>query len=132
MNKEEIQYIYSGRFDTAFLDELYADDIQTAAEIFESSLNLIVPEMAAADELFYQADVESLRKLFHKIKPLFGYVGLLKLQALVQKFEDSCATAANTEELRNQYQELSIMVIESVSIIRQELIRMKMFINVRA
>jgi hypothetical protein len=33
MNKEEIQYIYSGRFDTAFLDELYADDIQTAAEI---------------------------------------------------------------------------------------------------
>ena len=132
MNKEEIQYIYSGRFDTAFLDELYADDVQTAAEIFESSLNLIVPEMAAADELFYKADVESLRKLFHKIKPLFGYVGLLKLQALVQKFEDSCATAGNTEELRNQYKELSIMVIESVSIIRQELIRMKMFINVRA
>jgi hypothetical protein len=88
--------------------------------------------MAAADELFYQGNLESLRKLIHKIKPLFGYVGLLKLQTLVQKFEDSCATAANTEELRGKYQELNIMITESVSIIRQELIRMKMFINVRA
>ena len=39
MNKEEIQYVYSDRFDSAFLEEIYAGDIQTAAEIFESSLN---------------------------------------------------------------------------------------------
>ncbi len=132
MNKEEIQYVYSGRFDAAFLDDLYAGDIQSAAEIFESSLNLIIPEMAAAEALFYQADHEALRKLFHKIKPLFGYVGLLKIQALVQQFEDACGTVSNTEELREKYQELVIMVGESISIIRQELIRMKRFINVRA
>jgi hypothetical protein len=132
MSKEEIQYVYSGRFDAAFLDEMYAGDIQTAAEIFESSLNHLVPVTDEANAIFHKGDVESLRKLFHKIKPLYGYVGLLKVQAKVQHFEDACTSAANTEELGTAYEELVLLMTESINIIRQELIRMKMYLNVRA
>jgi Hpt domain len=132
MNREEIQYVYSGRFDTAFLNELYAEDVESAAEVFESSLKLISSESINAEANFRQGDIESLRKLFHKIKPLFGYVGLLKVQELVQHFENACHSANNIEELRKEYDELNIMINESVNIIRQELIRMKMFLNVRA
>ena len=132
MSKENLQYIYSGRFDAAFLEEMYAGDIQTAAEIFESSLNHIIPAAEEAETLFGRGEVESLRKLFHKIKPLFGYVGLLKVQEKVQHFEDACTTAATAEELGKEYRELVIIVGESINIIRQELIRMKMHLNVRA
>jgi hypothetical protein len=132
MSKEKLQYIYSGRFDAAFLDEMYAGDIQTAAEIFESSLNHLIPVVDHTNDLFQKGDVEALRKLFHKIKPLYGYVGLLKVQGRVQLFEDACGAAAGAEELKNQYEELTILMGESINIIRQELIRMKMFLNVRA
>ncbi len=132
MSKEKLQYIYSGRFDAAFLDEMYAGDIQTAAEIFESSLNHLVPVVDETNDLFQKGDVEALRKLFHKIKPLYGYVGLLKVQGMVQLFEDACGAAASAEELKNQYEELTILMAESINIIRQELIRMKMYLNVRA
>jgi hypothetical protein len=132
MNKEEIQYVYSGRFDTAFLNELYADDVETAAETFESSLNHLTTEIGNADILFRNGDVESLRKLFHKIKPLFGYVGLLKVQEKVQQFEDACHAAGHAGDIRKNYEELNIQISEASNIIRQELIRMKMYLNVRA
>ena len=132
MSKEEIQYVYSGRFDAAFLDEMYAGDIQTAAEIFESSLNHLIPVTDETNAIFHKGDVEALRKLFHKIKPLYGYVGLLKVQGMVQQFEDACASAANTEALGTAYEELVLLMTESINIIRQELIRMKMYLNVRA
>jgi hypothetical protein len=132
MNKEEIQYVYSGRFDSAFLDEMYGGDIQTAAEIFESSLNHLLPVTEESVILYRNGDVEALRKFFHKIKPLYGYVGLLKVQARVQLFEDACSTAANMEELGAGFNELLLLLAESLNIIRQELIRMKMYLNVRA
>ena len=132
MNREKIQYIFSGRFDTAFLDDMYAGDIQTAAEIFESSLNHLIPVTEEANALFGNGDVESIRKFFHKIKPLYGYVGLLKVQAIVQHFEDACTTAGSVDALEPEFRELIILLGESVNIIRQELIRMKMYLNVRA
>jgi Hpt domain len=132
MNKEEIQYIYSGRFDTAFLYELYENDVQSAAEVFESSLKQLSLEISNAEDHFRQGDIESLRKLYHKIKPLFGYVGLLKVQDFVQHFENACHTSSNIEEISGNYNELKIMIGEAVNIIRQELIRMKMYLNVRA
>ena len=132
MNKEKIQYIYSGRFDAAFLDDMYAGDIQTAAEIFESSLNHLIPVTEEANALFGSGDVESVRKYFHKIKPLYGYVGLLKIQAKVQHFEDACSSAGSADLLAPEFRELIILLGESNNIIRQELIRMKMYLNVRA
>lgn len=132
MTKEEIPYIYSGRFNAAFLDEMYSDDIQTAAEIFESSLNHLVTVTDEADEIFRIGDVENLRRLFHKVKPLYGYTGLLKVQAMVQHFEDSCSDVSSIEELKTEYSELALLLDESVNIVRKELIRMKMYLNVRA
>ena len=132
MTKEEIPYIYSGRFDAAFLDELYADDIQTAAEIFESSLNHLITVTDEANEIFRIGEVETLRKLFHKVKPLYGYVGLLKVQARVQHFEDACSTSGSIEELKAEYDELVLLLFDSVNIVRKEMIRMKMYLNVRA
>ena len=132
MNKEKIQYIFSGRFDTAFLDDMYAGDIQTAAEIFESSLNHLQPVTNEAEALFNKGDMEGLRKYFHKIKPLYGYVGLLKVQAKVQHIEDACSKTETTDIIESEYRELIILLGESVNIIRQELIRMKMYLNVRA
>jgi len=132
MNKEEIQYVYSGRFDTAFLEEMYAGDIQTAAEIFESSLNHLLSSADESAILYRNGDVEALRKYFHKIKPLYGYVGLLKVQAKVQHFEDACSTAGIPDELKTEFNELLNLMAESLCVIRQELIRMKMYLNVRA
>ncbi len=132
MNKEEIQYVYSGRFDAVFLDEMYAGDIQTAAEIFESSLNHLLAVVDEAGTHYRNGEVEPLRKYFHKIKPLYGYVGLLKVQAKVQHFEDACTATVSVKDLEKPFNELLILLGESNNIIRQELIRMKMYLNVRA
>ena len=80
MNNPGVHYMFSGRFDSAYLSELYANDIDTAQEIFESSISHIAIELNIAMSRFNSGDLEALRRVFHKMKPLFGYVGLPLLQ----------------------------------------------------
>jgi hypothetical protein len=54
------------------------------------------------------------------------------VQAKVQHFEDACSTAGTNDALEPEFRELKILLGESVNILRQELIRMKMYLNVRA
>ena len=54
---------------------------------------------------YEQGDRAALKSAVHKIKPLFGFVGLLTLQAECQDFENSCLQA-EAGRSRRQFQRL--------------------------
>jgi HPt (histidine-containing phosphotransfer) domain-containing protein len=131
MNNPGVHYMFSGRFDSAYLSELYANDIDTAQEIFESSINHIAIELNIAMSRFNSGDLEALRRVFHKMKPLFGYVGLPLLQDYVQRFEQRCSDVKHIEELRKEYEDIISVIGDTLDMLRQELYRMKSFNNAK-
>jgi len=123
--------MFSGRFDSAFLEDLYSDDLETAIEMFGSSLHHIALELTLIEECFRNGDPEGLRRLFHKIKPLFGYVGLPAFQERLHRFEKVCTEAGHTTYFREEYEAIIATIHEILPLLSQELENMRTYSNSR-
>jgi hypothetical protein len=125
-------FIFSEFFNVTFLEELYSGDLSAAVDVFNSAHIQIVDELDIAANHYMNGDIQSVKKVYHKIKPLFGYVGLTEVQDCVQRFEDSCQSAASAEQLLTAYENINSIIGEAVIRIQQESERIKDFINKRA
>jgi chemotaxis protein histidine kinase CheA len=131
MSHNNLRYIFSGRFDTDYLQELYDNDLDTIMDIFESSVTAITAEVGHAVHHYHNGDLDSLRRVFHKIKPLFGYVGLPSLQEYVHDVESKCAHVSSVEQITSDYERIIGIVSDTVNVLTQELARMKMYSNLK-
>jgi hypothetical protein len=125
-------FIFSEYFDISFLEELYDGDLPAAVEVFNSAHIQILDELGIAADYFQKGDITSVKKVYHKIKPLFGYVGLTEVQDFVHRFEESCQHAARTAQLQTAYDHINEIIGEAIIRIQQESERLKDHINQRA
>ena len=123
---------FSEAFDRQFLADLYGTDMHAAEEIFQSSLAQIRHEMAALDALVDRGDVDGIRRMFHKIKPLFGYMGLLSVQDYVQAFELRCHPPASLQDVETPLGHIREIVSDALMASGREFDRLKEFNNRRA
>src|ERR1700744_3173571 len=84
---------FSPPIDSRYLIELYAGDYAMIGETFTDVLGEYDVFVQHINDSYEQGDLVALKSAVHKIKPLFGFVGLLTLQAECQDFENSCAQA---------------------------------------
>jgi chemotaxis protein histidine kinase CheA len=131
MSDNNLRYIFSGRFDTDYLAELYDNDLDMIMEMFSQSVSSMVTELNNAVHHYHNGDVDALRRVFHKIKPLFGYVGLPSLQEYVHDFENKCSMVANTEQLGRDYERVVGIISEAVNALSQEIDNMKKYSNLK-
>ena len=89
---------FSG-LDTAYLDDAYGQDAETAAVIFEQYLLDLPANLAALKEKFHAGDAAGLRHHMHKQKPGFSYVGLTDVTEKLNTLEAQCQTA---EDIKTQ------------------------------
>ena len=125
-------YRFSEGFDVRFLEDLYAGDTQMAEEIFLSSLDQLEESITMADLHVILKDTESLRRVIHRMKPVFGYMGLLFVQELVQHFEDRCVPDRRMEELENAWHYLRQIMCDANRLARKECSRLNEFNRQRA
>jgi hypothetical protein len=125
-------YVFSDHFNQAYLEDLYGGDLRTAEEVFASSIREISSEIALAAVLFDQGNVDGVRRIYHKIKPLFGYVGLLPVQEFVQQFEDNCTRHAVTGDLLFAFNQVNEIILDALHLIREEQIKLRTYNNKRA
>lgn len=130
--EKDTHYVFSDHFDRQFLEELYSGDTEAAAEIFKSSLVQIADELTLAEDRAGSGDIAGLRKIFHKIKPLFGYMGLLSVQDFVQQFEDQCSDSVLMTDVQVAYDNIKEIIREAISLVREEHHRLSDFNNKRA
>jgi HPt (histidine-containing phosphotransfer) domain-containing protein len=123
---------FSDAFDRQFLADLYGNDLHAAEEIFQSSLAQVRQEIALLDGLAARGDVDAIRRLFHKIKPLFGYMGLLSVQDYVQAFEQRCLPPASFQEIDTPLMHIRQIVSDALVETGREYERLKEFNNRRA
>lgn len=77
---------------------------------------------------YEQGDRTALKSAVHKIKPLFGFVGLLTLQADCQDFENSCVDA-EAAALTASYTKLKSKLLNIRALIESEKERLLKFNN---
>ncbi|PWU01712.1 MAG: hypothetical protein C5B52_06735 [Bacteroidetes bacterium] len=129
MNKGEPQilFAFSPELDTAFLQDLYGDDLHQAEMIFESSLNQLKAELPVAETKFHDGDLSGLKKIIHKLKPVFGYVGMNDLQERYREFEDGCGQAQSVAEIEPTFSQIIRISEQAIQKIEEELNRLKQF-----
>ena len=130
--EKKSEYIFSDHFNQQYLLDLYGDDLVTMEEVFQSAIREISSELSIAAVIFDQGDVEGVRKIYHKIKPLFGYVGLLPVQEFVQQFEDNCTKLSHTGDLLFAFNHMNEIILDSLHLIREEQIKLRTYNNQRA
>jgi HPt (histidine-containing phosphotransfer) domain-containing protein len=84
---------FSPPIDSKYLIELYAGDYDMISETFTDVLSEYDVFVQHIYDSYEQGDRVGLKSAVHKIKPLFGFVGLLALQAECQEFENNCLLA---------------------------------------
>ncbi len=125
-------FIFSDGFDRLFLEELYGGDTLTAEEISSSSIPHIEESLQLAEKHVNTGATDELRKLLHKIKPIYGYLGMLQVQDAAQNFEDFCAFKDKTGQLDSAYDSFRTIVHHALMLMRIEQQRLNEHNNRRA
>jgi len=123
--EQKILFAFSPDLDTAFLAELYGDDLQQAELVFESSAQQLRSEVSIAETKFHDGDVPGLKKVVHKMKPLFGYIGMNEVSDEFAAFENVCMKAGGPAEVESQFQQILMLTQQSLQKLDKEIKRLK-------
>lgn len=122
---ENKAFIFNSKIENDSISALYENDFAYIEEIFSITLSQLKPDVSKLPGAFQSNDLPELRKLVHKIKPSFGFVGMNATQALCKAFEDSCSEATNTEVLKVQFDELHLELAQAVNVLELEWEKLK-------
>src|SRR4051794_40372312 len=108
MNKTTVhkKFIFNQKIDHNWLFSLYEDDYAYITEVFSNSLDSLKEDLPSFTSAFETADIPALKRMTHKLKPVFGFAGLLQHQEMMKRFESACRNASDTSNLTLQYIEL--------------------------
>lgn len=127
--REHKKFIFNENIDEDYLFSLYQDDYEYIAEIFNSSLDSLKEETGHLASAFESSDITSLKNVTHKIKPIFGFTGLLHHQEMLTRFEQLCMNASGTSNITIQYMEVNELLKEGRSILKEDFTRLTDFIS---
>ena len=116
-------FSFSPPIDGNYLFDLYAGDYVMIEETFADVLKDYDGFAQVIFSSYTAEDISALKSAVHKIKPLFGFVGLLSIQAQCQDFENACQRAA-LPELADSFNELKVSLLEARSIIEKDKTRL--------
>lgn len=119
-------FTFSPPIDSLYLIDLYAGDYVMIGETFSDVLLVydeFVEQICSGYEL---GDLISMKGAVHKIKPLFGFVGLLCLEAQCRAFESTCLRVDATA-LAADFNHLKDNILSIRSFIETEKVRLDAF-----
>jgi HPt (histidine-containing phosphotransfer) domain-containing protein len=125
-------FIFNEEIDIQCINDLYGDDYPYIEEVFVTVLSeykLLAENVVSS---FHSQNIPALKSAVHKIKPIFGFVGLTATQRICQDFEDQCQGALSFDELAHAYGELTDYLIRSRALIEEEQRKLELFNRQRA
>jgi hypothetical protein len=123
------KFIFNENIDEDHLFSLYEHDYAYIAEVFNSSIESLKEETGHFNSAYETSDIKALKSVTHKIKPLFGFTGLLHHQEMIARFEHLCENASSTSNITMQYMELTEMIKEGRNILKEDCNRLTEFIS---
>lgn len=99
-------FVFHEMIDHRQLVDLYDNDYAWIEEIFRTTLENFDGDVAAIISARDSADLPVLRKAVHKLKPVFGFVGMPDLMAQCKRVEDKTAAASSLAEIEEDLNDL--------------------------
>ena len=112
-------FVFSDAINSQYIIDLYAGDYVMIEETFTDVLNEYDGFVDRIITSYHDKDRNTLKSGVHKIKPLFGFVGLTNLQSLCLQFENSCLEASD-EQLDAGFAPLQDQLLKARAIIEKE------------
>ncbi len=124
---QKIVFLFSPKLNIDFLKELYGDDLQQAETVFESVIQQLGHEQQLAENRFHEGDMPGLKKVIHKMKPLFGYIGLNEFMEEFAQFERVCMESETASAAENQFRHIQVITTEAIKTAENEFLRLKQY-----
>lgn len=125
-------FIFNSEISTEYLTDLYGDDYVYVEEVFGTVLKEYELLTNNINSCYTSQNVPALKAAVHKIKPIFGFVGLMDVQQQCQQFENICQDTTSFDSLINDYTQLKNKLLKSKSLIEEEKKKLEIFNNQRA
>jgi HPt (histidine-containing phosphotransfer) domain-containing protein len=125
-------FIFNDEISAQSITDLYGDDYPYIEEVFDTVLKEYEVLANNINSNYTSRDISALKAAVHKIKPIFGFVGLLAVQQQCQQFENTCHSAASFDSLADEFGLLKNSLIKSKSLIEEEKKKLELFNNQRA
>jgi HPt (histidine-containing phosphotransfer) domain-containing protein len=98
---------YNELIDPAILSSLYENDYAFIQKIFQSFLdNNIDGDLQQIESCFTSGDTDGFRKVIHKLKPAFGFVGLTSIEEQCRELELLCVSGRSLNDLTGKITDL--------------------------
>jgi HPt (histidine-containing phosphotransfer) domain-containing protein len=120
-------FIFNPEIDTTYLHSLYGDDFLYLQEVFTTVLSDYGSLADNIEQSYSSGNLTALKAAVHKIKPVFGFVGMTGVQQACQQFEHSCSTAGSPEMLNNEFEALKNKIFHSRQLIEEEVKKLEIF-----
>lgn len=108
------------QLDHDFLDVMYGKDDEFKKEVFATFSDQLPGEMRVLHSLFENEDIEGIAQHAHKIKPMFGMVGLTQIQDLVKDLELGAKSKISIQTLEVQFRQIKSAIEEAKPLIVKE------------
>ncbi|RYY54148.1 MAG: hypothetical protein EOO09_15350 [Chitinophagaceae bacterium] len=120
-----MNYRFSDHLDLAKLQEFYDGDPRLAVGVFDAFVMETVTALPELGNLYTSGDLAEFRRLVHKIKPGFLYVGLTSLYEKLSELEVRCGEVKQTSELSAHYAAVTTRLLVEVPWVENELGKLK-------
>jgi HPt (histidine-containing phosphotransfer) domain-containing protein len=120
-------FVFNSEFDTNYLFSLYGEDYQYLQEILDTVLNDYQSLTDNIEYSYSSGNINALKSAVHKIKPVFGFVGLTAVQHQCQQFEIICGTASSPDQIAGDFETLKNKIFHSKQIIEEEKKKLELF-----
>jgi HPt (histidine-containing phosphotransfer) domain-containing protein len=119
-------FVFNPPIDNQYVVELYAGDYTMIEETFSHILADYDDFVQKINAGYESGELGTLKAAVHKMKPLFGFVGLTSVQSQCHEFENACQSAALTA-LANEFSSLKNSLRQAKIIIEAEKERLARF-----
>ena len=120
-------FIFNAEIDTNYLQSLYGDDYVYLQEVFSTVLNDYESLTDNIEYSYSSGNITALKAAVHKIKPVFGFVGLTAVQQECQQFENTCGTVTSPDMLARDFEVLKNRIFQSKQVIEEEKKKLEIF-----
>ena len=107
--------------DTAYLNDTYSDDAETAVMMFENYLLELPENQKLLHDSYNNKDLPLFRQLIHKQKPSFSYVGLTGISDQFHQLQIKCLQVSDLDTYKEEIQTALSQIDSSTPVIEQTL-----------
>ena len=120
-------FVFNEEIDASYLFSLYGDDFVYLQEIFDTVLNDFESLKDNIEYSYSSGNIAALKSAVHKIKPVFGFVGLTAIQEECQQFEARCGSVSSLDILSRDFETLKNRISQSKIVIEEEKKKLEIF-----